>query len=465
MWSQPRFTFLPVLGTCLSNLGANPWFLCCLLTICWCAQVLEVLGIEAVRQALLKELRNVISFDGSYVNYRHLSLLCDVMTYRGHLMSITRHGVNRNDTGALMRCSFEETVDILLDAALYADVDHLQGVSDNIMLGQLCPIGTGSFGLHLNEAMLKDAIELQLDPSVMGAGSAGAGAGGLGDFMMQRMMTPGRSPAHPMGTPFHDMSSGGIMSPSHLMSPMVGPVSPYLGAGASPGGDGIQFSPYVSGLSFSPGHSPSPAGYSPASPSYSPTSPSYSPTSPSYSPTSPSYSPTSPAYSPTSPSYSPTSPSYSPTSPAYSPTSPSYSPTSPSYSPTSPGYSPTSPSYSPTSPSYSPTSPSYSPTSPSYSPTSPSYSPTSPSYSPTSPTYSPASPADYSPTSPSYSPTSPTYRSVPWCRPPHCNVHFPHTCAPVLVLVFMWQKAGGVAALSLLPGFYRGPDRHCTSEM
>ena len=70
----------------------------------------QVLGIEAVRKALERELYHVISFDGSYVNYRHLALLCDTMTSRGHLMAITRHGVNRQDTGPLMKCSFEETV-------------------------------------------------------------------------------------------------------------------------------------------------------------------------------------------------------------------------------------------------------------------------------------------------------------------------------------------------------------------
>lgn len=70
----------------------------------------QVLGIEAVRKALERELYHVISFDGSYVNYRHLALLCDTMTCRGHLMAITRHGVNRQDTGPLMKCSFEETV-------------------------------------------------------------------------------------------------------------------------------------------------------------------------------------------------------------------------------------------------------------------------------------------------------------------------------------------------------------------
>ncbi|KAL6754081.1 hypothetical protein V8C86DRAFT_2713077 [Haematococcus lacustris] len=343
-------------------------------------EIISVLGIEAVRNALLKEVRNVIEFDGSYVNYRHLASLCDVMTSRGHLMAITRHGINRNGNGPLAQCSFEETMDILYRAAMYAERDVCTGVSENILLGQMCPLGTGCFDLVLNEALLQDAFDV---------------ATGTADVQMMDAdgvrMTPGRSP---MRTP-------GPQSPSHMMSPLN---SPWIGSG-------VGFSPGPAGFSpgpMSPSHSPTSPRYSPTSPAYSPTSPAYSPTSPAYSPTSPAYSPTSPAYSPTSPAYSPTSPAYSPTSPAYSPTSPAYSPTSPAYSPTSPAYSPTSPAYSPTSPAYSPTSPAYSPTSPAYSPTSPAYSPTSPAYSPTSPAYSPTSPT-YSPTSPTYSPTSPTY--------------------------------------------------------
>jgi len=107
-----------------------------------------------------QELRSVISFDGSYVNYRHLAMLADVMTYRGHLMAITRHGINRVETGPLMRCSFEETADILLEAATFAETDNLKGVTENIMLGQLAPLGTGQFDLFLDENMLKVIIFL-----------------------------------------------------------------------------------------------------------------------------------------------------------------------------------------------------------------------------------------------------------------------------------------------------------------
>ncbi|KAH3902686.1 DNA-directed RNA polymerase II subunit RPB1 SCDLUD_000270 [Saccharomycodes ludwigii] len=368
--------------------------------------IMNVLGIEAGRAALYKEVYNVIASDGSYVNYRHMALLVDVMTSQGFLMSITRHGFNRSDTGALMRCSFEETVEILLEAGASAELDDCRGVSENVILGQVAPIGTGAFDVMIDDdSLMKYMPEQKISVGVDdGAATPYSNDAGLetsdieikDELMFSPLTDSGSSDAMAGGFTAYGGSDYGSAT-----SPFTG----YGDGGMSPG-FGSPTSPGFSATS--PSYSPTSPSYSPTSPSYSPTSPSYSPTSPSYSPTSPSYSPTSPSYSPTSPSYSPTSPSYSPTSPSYSPTSPSYSPTSPSYSPTSPSYSPTSPSYSPTSPSYSPTSPSYSPTSPSYSPTSPSYSPTSPSYSPTSPSYSPTSPS-YSPTSPSYSPTSPNY--------------------------------------------------------
>ena len=43
-------------------------------------EIKQVLGIEAARQSLINEFRNVLNFYGIYVNYRHLSVLVDVMT-------------------------------------------------------------------------------------------------------------------------------------------------------------------------------------------------------------------------------------------------------------------------------------------------------------------------------------------------------------------------------------------------
>ncbi|RSH86485.1 DNA-directed RNA polymerase II subunit rpb1 [Apiotrichum porosum] len=400
-----------------------------------CYEVWETLGIEAGRNCLFKEMTNVLEAGGSYVNYRHLALLVDLMCNKGSLMSITRHGINRTDAGALSRCSFEETVEILLEAAAVGDVDDCRGVAENVLLGQMAPMGTGAFDVSLDLGMLKDVIvdhRLPVQNMMLASNMGGMTPGG--NMTPYDNLSPmwngggavGGAAFSPMQTSNND-ESGNYAYMNYGMSPMAGGMSP---AGYSPTSP-MGYSPTSPFAVTSPTYSPTspfqggaspwvPRGagnYGATSPTYSPTSPQYSPSSPQFSPTSPSFSPSSPTYSPASPAYAGgnrTSPGYSPASPAYSPTSPMGGITSPRYSPTSPQYSPASPAFSPTSPAYSPTSPQpfqatspkYSPTSPQFSPTSPTYSPASPVYSPTSPTYSPASPA-YSPTSPAYSPTSP----------------------------------------------------------
>jgi len=104
----------------------------------------DVLGIEAARLLLFQELQRVVQTgDVNDVNYRHLALLVDVMTNRGHLVSIDRHGINKGDIGPLAKCSFEETGVMLVRAGLFCEHDDVNGVSANIMLGQVPPCGTG----------------------------------------------------------------------------------------------------------------------------------------------------------------------------------------------------------------------------------------------------------------------------------------------------------------------------------
>jgi len=119
-------------------------------------EIKDILGTEASRQALCSELRTVLSFYGIYINYRHIAVLCDMMVQKGKLTSITRHGINRLDSGPLRKCSFEETVDILLEAAVHGEVDRLTGVTENVVMGQLAPIGTGCFDIVADAKAIND---------------------------------------------------------------------------------------------------------------------------------------------------------------------------------------------------------------------------------------------------------------------------------------------------------------------
>lgn len=110
------------------------------------------LGVEATRAVLMNEISTL--FEEAGVNYRHLGLLCDVMTRGGKLMSADRYGINKQDIGPLAKSSFEEVEKILLSAAIFGEIDPVKGVSANIMTGQVFQGGTAFSQLLLDDTAL-----------------------------------------------------------------------------------------------------------------------------------------------------------------------------------------------------------------------------------------------------------------------------------------------------------------------
>ena len=112
-------------------------------------EVYRTLGIEAARQCIYNELAEALS-DTTYINYHHMSMLCDRMCATEKMVSIFRHGINNDDIGPIAKASFEETPEMFLRAARHAELDLMTGVSSNIMCGQEGYYGTGSFQVLLN---------------------------------------------------------------------------------------------------------------------------------------------------------------------------------------------------------------------------------------------------------------------------------------------------------------------------
>jgi len=115
-------------------------------------EIYNVLGIEAARQSILNEISEVIEFDGAYINYHHLSVLCDRMTCNDSngMVSIFRHGINKDNIGPIAKASFEETPEMFFKAARHAELDNMRGVSANIMCGQEGYFGTSAFQVVLD---------------------------------------------------------------------------------------------------------------------------------------------------------------------------------------------------------------------------------------------------------------------------------------------------------------------------
>ena len=136
-------------------------------------EMCDVLGIEAARQCIYNEITDVIEFDGTYINYHHLSVLCDRMTFTHKMISMFRHGINNDNIGPIAKASFEETPEMFLKAARHGDLDIMKGVSANVMCAQEGFYGTSAFQVVLNiEEMIangniidseKSAIEKTFD--------------------------------------------------------------------------------------------------------------------------------------------------------------------------------------------------------------------------------------------------------------------------------------------------------------
>lgn len=117
-------------------------------------EIYRTLGIEAARQAIFNEISEVIEFDNTYINYHHLSILCDRMTCSDKMISIFRHGINNDDIGPIAKASFEETPEMFLKAARHGELDPMRGVSANVMCGQTGYFGTSAFSCVLDTDMM-----------------------------------------------------------------------------------------------------------------------------------------------------------------------------------------------------------------------------------------------------------------------------------------------------------------------
>jgi len=110
-------------------------------------EIFEVLGIEAARNAIIREASRTLQEQGLTVDIRHIMLVSDVMTCDGEVKAIGRHGISGKKSSVLARAAFEITSTHLLQAGIIGEVDNLAGVAENIIVGQPVTLGTGAVNL------------------------------------------------------------------------------------------------------------------------------------------------------------------------------------------------------------------------------------------------------------------------------------------------------------------------------
>lgn len=108
--------------------------------------IVSTLGIEAAHAVLFDEIFSILN-NGS-LDPRHVEVVVSAMTRPGSVMSLNRHGLNAQPTGPLTRAAFEETADILRDAAIFGEAEEIKSITANVLCGQPGRFGTGVFDVQ-----------------------------------------------------------------------------------------------------------------------------------------------------------------------------------------------------------------------------------------------------------------------------------------------------------------------------
>ncbi|MBN2487878.1 MAG: DNA-directed RNA polymerase subunit A'' [Methanosarcinaceae archaeon] len=117
-------------------------------------EIYEVFGIEAARNSIIKEAMDTLREQGLTVDIRHIMLVADIMSCDGEVKQIGRHGISGEKASVFARAAFEVTVNHLLDAGMRGDVDELNGVTENIIVGQPIKMGTGDVHLVVKRGVM-----------------------------------------------------------------------------------------------------------------------------------------------------------------------------------------------------------------------------------------------------------------------------------------------------------------------
>ena len=144
--------------------------------------ILEVLGVEALADYLIKEVQDVYRLQGVKISDKHIEVICRQMLQKvevcdpGDTIFLSGEQVDqdefetvnkrtKDDGGKQAECipvlqgitkaslqtksfisaaSFQETTRVLTEAAVNGKIDPLDGLKENVIVGRLIPAGTGS---------------------------------------------------------------------------------------------------------------------------------------------------------------------------------------------------------------------------------------------------------------------------------------------------------------------------------
>ncbi|MBN2156285.1 MAG: DNA-directed RNA polymerase subunit A'' [Candidatus Lokiarchaeota archaeon] len=123
-------------------------------------EIEKIFGIEAAREIIIRESKQVLRDQGLDVDQRHLLAMADLMCFTGRILQIGRHGISGVKESILARAAFEVTIKQLINASVSGEEEKLKGIPENVIIGQLVPtIGTGAIKLQADLQKYREILQ------------------------------------------------------------------------------------------------------------------------------------------------------------------------------------------------------------------------------------------------------------------------------------------------------------------
>jgi DNA-directed RNA polymerase I subunit RPA1 len=91
---------------------------------------------------LVSEIVTLFGAYGVSVDYRHLYLIGDYVTFGGNIKAMNRNWMNFNPS-PFLRMTFETSVKFITESAMRCEIDRCRTPSSKIIMGQCPELGTG----------------------------------------------------------------------------------------------------------------------------------------------------------------------------------------------------------------------------------------------------------------------------------------------------------------------------------
>jgi DNA-directed RNA polymerase II subunit RPB1 len=116
----------------------------------------RVFGIEAARQRIIYELRNIVD----KCNYRHYQIYANEMTYTGVVTNVERTGLRAREPGnILLRMGFSSPIPTIEEAALNGLTDKVTGISAPLLVGAVPRHGSLYSQLYVNTGFVSANVK------------------------------------------------------------------------------------------------------------------------------------------------------------------------------------------------------------------------------------------------------------------------------------------------------------------